>query len=135
MDIHNFCFQCLYTWPTIYLCLCKFTNWLVFTEFNWKCNFKKVILVIKLNLATEQSCLFLLWQKLIKLKTALFIWDFFYYWFWAKRLLLFVKNPIQEVFRDFWFQRVIMKCGDHEFSGLLSWKFDVFLTLVQLCAY
>ena len=54
-------------WPTIYLCICKFTNWLVFTEFNWKCNFKKVIRVIKSNLATEQSCLFILWQKLIKL--------------------------------------------------------------------
>ena len=31
-----------------------------------------------------------------------------------------IGNVIQEVpaFRDFWFQRVIMKCGDHEFRGL-----------------
>ena len=32
----------------------------------------------------------------------------------------FEYNKLQEVpaFRDFWFQRVIMKCGDHEFRGL-----------------
>ena len=31
-----------------------------------------------------------------------------------------ILMAIQEVpaFRDFWFQRVIMKCGDHEFRGL-----------------
>ena len=30
------------------------------------------------------------------------------------------NRKIQEVpaFRNFWFQRVIMKCGDHEFRGL-----------------
>ena len=32
----------------------------------------------------------------------------------------FWKSQVQEVpaFRDFWFQRVIKKCGDHEFWGL-----------------
>ena len=37
----------------------------------------------------------------------------------SKNFLGRVKIPIQEVpaFRDFWFQRVIMKCGDYEFRG------------------
>ena len=31
-----------------------------------------------------------------------------------------LETRVQEVpaFRDFWFQMVIMKCGDHEFRGL-----------------
>ena len=35
-------------------------------------------------------------------------------------LLVKHNQKLQEVpaFHDFWFQRVIMKCGDHEFLGL-----------------
>ena len=36
--------------------------------------------------------------------------------------LILICSAIQEVptFRDFWFQRLIMKCGDHEFCELLK---------------